>query len=67
MADLPHSRLVSIKGIRQVIPLCEKTIRDLYKTGGLPHVRIGHRVFFDVDDVLEWAKSRDTTGTDLDS
>lgn len=52
-----ETRLLNKKEIAGRLGISERTVSEL-QTEGLPIVKIGKRVLFDYEDVLDWLKNR---------
>ena len=42
------------QGITEVVPLAIPTLRKYVSSGMIPHIKIGSRVFFDVEEIEQW-------------
>ena len=49
---------VNVKTAAKMLGVCEKTIRNLTKSGELPVVRIGSRAVYSREDLTEFVRTR---------
>lgn len=61
----PRARLLSIQEVAEYLHVSRQTIYRLIEHKGLPHVRIGYVLRFDLPTVLGWAEAFTRTGDKL--
>ena len=57
MSKIAQPRFVNVTVLSKQVGLCERTLQILYRKEGMPHVRIGRAVRFNIDKVSEWLES----------
>lgn len=61
----PKARLLSINEVAEYLHVSRQTIYRLIEAKGLPHVRIGYVLRFDLPTILQWAQDFTSSGDKL--
>lgn len=51
-------KLIDIKQLSELLNVKVKTIYDWTHKGEIPHIKFGHLVRFDLDDIEKWVKTK---------
>ena len=54
----PAVNLIDIDQLSEHIPLSVRTLQDMYRTKGMPCIRIGGRVLFNLTRVVKWLEEK---------
>ncbi len=55
-------RFLSVEGLSEELGVSTSTIYKWVEAGFIPHHRLGTKIGFDMEEVLEWTKKRGSGG-----
>jgi excisionase family DNA binding protein len=58
MPDKSLPRFLKVEEVATLLRCKRRTIYDMVEQGRIPHRKVGGRLLFDLDEIIEWTKQK---------